>query len=110
MAENIAGLLCYVGGWVTGLVFYLVDERPFVRFHAAQSMVVFGGLHLVYVGLATLFFTRPFGIFGLLSILQLAALALWIVLMVKAYRHETFRVPVVGDLVDKLAARKDTTS
>jgi uncharacterized membrane protein len=109
MAENIAGLLCYAGGWVTGLVFYFIDERPFVRFHAAQSIVVFGLLHLVYIGLSMLFFRGPFGIFGLLWLLQLATLVLWIVLMARAYKGEMFKVPVVADLVDKLVARKDLT-
>ena len=40
MAEKIAGLLCYVLGWLTGLIFFFIDKRPFVRFHAAQSIVV----------------------------------------------------------------------
>ena len=57
MEENVAGLLCYVGGWVTGLIFFLIDKRPFVRFHAAQSIVVFGGLHIVYIILTTIFIT-----------------------------------------------------
>src|SRR5579862_1391437 len=47
MSENVAGLLCYVFGWVTGLIFYFIDKRPFVRFHATQSIVVFGGLHIL---------------------------------------------------------------
>ena len=38
MEENIAGLLCYVFGWVSGLIFLLIDKRPFVKFHAAQSI------------------------------------------------------------------------
>jgi hypothetical protein len=46
LAENVAGLLCYVLGWITGLIFFLTDKRPFVRFHAAQSIVVFGSLRL----------------------------------------------------------------
>ena len=45
--ENVAGLLCYVLGWVTGIIFFLIDKRPYVRFHAAQSIVVFGGLHIL---------------------------------------------------------------
>src|SRR5271168_1511846 len=47
MSENVAGLLCYLLGWITGLIFYLIDKRPFVRFHAAQSIVVFGGLNIL---------------------------------------------------------------
>src|SRR5271170_1046382 len=52
MAENVAGLLCYLLGWVTGLIFYFIDKRPFVRFHAAQSIVVFGGLTVIRIVLA----------------------------------------------------------
>ena len=46
--ENVAGLLCYVAGWVTGLIFFLIDKRPSVRFHAMQSMIVFGALNVLY--------------------------------------------------------------
>ena len=44
-ANASAALLSYVLGWITGLVFLLIDKRPYVRFHAAQSVVVFLGLH-----------------------------------------------------------------
>jgi hypothetical protein len=47
LSENVAGLLCYLLGWLTGLIFLLVDKRPFVRFHAAQSIVVFGFLFIL---------------------------------------------------------------
>jgi len=47
LSENTAGLLCYLLGWITGLIFYLIDKRPYVRFHAAQSIVVFGGLNIL---------------------------------------------------------------
>src|ERR1700677_163601 len=55
MDENVAGLLCYILGWVTGLIFFLIDKRPFVRFHAAQSIVVFGGLTVIRIVLSMLF-------------------------------------------------------
>ena len=51
LQENVAGLLCYVLGWVTGIIFLLIDKRPFVRFHAAQSIVVFGGLTIIRIAL-----------------------------------------------------------
>jgi uncharacterized membrane protein len=57
ISENVAGLLCYVLGWVTGLIFYFIDKRPFVRFHAAQSIVVFGGLTVIRIALGVLFLT-----------------------------------------------------
>jgi uncharacterized membrane protein len=110
MKENIAGLLCYVLGWVTGLIFYFIDKRPFVRFHAAQSIVVFGGLQLIGIVLGVLFgislvtggltgFSLGFALYRLI---QLVGLILWILLMIKAYQGERFRVPVAADLADKI--------
>jgi uncharacterized membrane protein len=110
MSENVAGLLCYVLGWITGLIFYFVDKRPFVRFHAAQSIVVFGGLHIIYFVLAVSFgmsmFTGGFGgfsmIWALYGLVDLAAFILWIVLMIKAYQGTRFRVPIAADIADKI--------
>jgi uncharacterized membrane protein len=114
LAENVAGLLCYVLGWVTGLIFFLIDKRPYVRFHAAQSMVVFGGLHLINIIVGVMFgaglvLTGGWGAFGigwlLYSIINLVALVLWIMLMVKAYQGEKFHVPVAGDIAQNLAGK-----
>jgi uncharacterized membrane protein len=108
MAENVAGLLCYLVGWVTGIVFFLIDKRPFVRFHAAQSIVVFGGLQIVGFVVGIVFGISMFGghtaSFGwaLYSIVNLATFVLWILLMIKAYQGEKFRVPIAADLADQL--------
>ena len=112
MAENVAGLLCYLFGWVTGLIFFLIDKRPFVRFHAAQSMVVFGGLHIISIVLGIFFgagmmFRGGFGAFGmgaaLYGLINLVALVLWILLMVKAYQHEKFEVPIAAGIAKGFA-------
>jgi uncharacterized membrane protein len=110
MAENVAGLLCYLFGWVTGLIFYLIDKRPFVRFHAAQSIVVFGGIHILSVILGMFFGVSilAHGWTGLgagvmlFHLLHLLAFILWILLMVKAYQGERFRVPFAADLADQI--------
>jgi uncharacterized membrane protein len=110
MSENVAGLLCYVLAWVTGLIFYFIDKRPYVRFHASQSIVLFGGLHIVYFVLAGFFgFSFLAGGFAglgfawlLYGVLDLVAFILWILLMIKAYQGERFRVPVVADLAEKI--------
>jgi uncharacterized membrane protein len=109
MAENIAGLLCYVLGWITGLIFYFVDKRPYVRFHAAQSIVVFGGLHVIEIILGMFFGVGMFtGVGGfsmawaLSGLVGLVVFVLWILLMVKAYQGERFRVPVAADLAEKI--------
>jgi uncharacterized membrane protein len=112
MAENVAGFLCYLFGWVTGLIFFLIDKRPFVRFHAAQSMVVFGGLHIISIALGIFFgagmmFRGGFGAFGmgamLYGLINLVALILWILLMVKAYQHEKFEVPIAAGIAKGFA-------
>ena len=114
MEENVAGLLCYALGWITGLIFFLIDKRPFVRFHAAQSLVTFGGLHVIHIILAfaiggSIFVGGFFG-FGsllgiILSILNLIGLIAWILCMVKAYQHERFKLPVIGDIAENIAGK-----
>jgi uncharacterized membrane protein len=110
MAENVAGTLCYVVGWITGLIFLLVDKRPYVRFHAAQSIVVFGGLHIVLIALGMFFgfsllaggwagFSLGWAFY---SLIELLALILWILLMVKAYQGERFRVPFAANLAESI--------
>jgi uncharacterized membrane protein len=107
LQENVAGLLCYVLGWLTGLVFLLIDKRPFVKFHAAQSIVVFGALfilRLVFIFAGWSGGLVGWGIIGMLSILvSLFTLVIWILLMIKAYQHEMFRVPIAADIADGIA-------
>ena len=112
IAENVAGLLCYSLGWITGLVFLLIDKRPFVRFHAAQSLVIFGGLTILYYVLVSVFFAgvgSAAGGFGLVFLLfgavRVLAVVLWIVLMVKAYQGERFKVPFAADIAENIAGR-----
>jgi uncharacterized membrane protein len=106
LSENVAGLLCYLLGWVTGLIFYFIDKRPFVRFHAAQSIVVFGGLMVIRIVLAMLFVSGGLAGFsmgvGLLWLVSVVGLVLWILLMIKAYQGEKFRIPLAADLADQI--------
>jgi len=102
LAENIAGLLCYALGWVTGLIFLLIDKRPWVKFHAAQSIAVFGGLTIIRIGLLFMSHFLGWAIFGLVG---LVSLVLWIFLMVKTYQHETIRIPIAADIADSIAGK-----
>ena len=106
LSENVAGLLCYVLGWITGLIFYFIDKRPFVRFHAAQSIVVFGGLTIIRIVLSMLFVAGgAAGLsvgFGLLTLVSILGVVLWILLMIKAYQGEKFRIPLAADLADQI--------
>ncbi len=110
MAENTAGLLCYVLGWITGIIFFLIDKRPFVRFHATQSIVVFGGLHIIRIVLGAIFGIRfvfggwNWGDLGagilVFHLVGLATFVLWIVLMVKAYQGERFKIPIAWEIAE----------
>src|SRR5213079_122675 len=55
LSENAAAFLSYALGWITGIIFFLLDRRPMVRFHAAQSIVTFGGLHILRILLGMAF-------------------------------------------------------
>ncbi len=98
LQENVAGLLCYVIGWIGGLVFLLLEPKNrFIRFHAMQSIIVFGALSLASALVAWIPFIG--GFFG--AAIGIVAFVLWIVLMVKAYQGELYKVPVAGDLAEK---------
>lgn len=103
VTENLEGLLCYALGWITGLVFLIVEpNNAFVRFHALQSLVTFLGLFVIsfVVGLIPVL-----GILVNVLILPLQ-IVLWILLMVKAYKGERYKLPVVGDFVEKQLGNK----
>ena len=98
LEENVAGLLCYVLGWITGLVFFLIEkENKFVRFHALQSIIVFGILNIA--GIVIGWIPIIGGVIG--ALIGLLALVLWIILMIKAYQGEKFKLPWAGDLAEK---------
>jgi uncharacterized membrane protein len=98
MNQNVAGLLCYLVGWITGLIFFLIEkDNKFVRFHAMQSIITFGGLTMLFMVLG---FIPVLG-WVLFPILGIVQLVLWILLMVKAYQGELFKLPVIGDLAEK---------
>ena len=94
--ENIAGLLCYVLGWVSGIIFLLIEQdNKFVRFHATQSIIVFG---IVTVAGIILSFVPFIG-----WIVPAISFILWVVLMVKAYQGTRFKIPWAGNLAERWA-------
>ncbi len=100
LEPNIAGLLCYVLGWVTGVIFFILEkDNKFVRFHAMQSIITFGAINIAYFILA---FIPIIGwIFGYL--IGALGFVLWIVLMVKAAQGEKYKLPLAGDLAEQLS-------
>ncbi|MGM8211230.1 DUF4870 domain-containing protein [Virgibacillus sp. W0430] len=98
MDQNVAALLTYVLGFITGIIFmFLEKENRFVRFHALQSIITFGGLFILN------FILTAIPIIGWLIGILLAPLSIiiWILLMVKAYQGKYFKLPIVGKLADE---------
>jgi uncharacterized membrane protein len=113
MQENLAGLLCYVFGWLSGLIFLLIDKRPFVKFHGAQSIAFNISFVIVWIGYLIFSFIItaisvaihiPIGFlsFFLMPVIGIAFLGTWIFLMIKAYGHEKFKLPIIGNMVEKM--------
>ena len=97
---NVAALLCYLVGWITGLIFYLIEkDNKFVRFHALQSIVVFGALTVLSIVVSVI----PTIGWQLIPAINVVGLILWIVCMVKGYQGEKFKLPVAGDIAEKNA-------
>ena len=106
LTPNVAGLLCYIGGWISGIIFFILEEKnSWVRFHAAQSIVVFGTI--TFLGI----------IFGLIpvvgsafsSIIFILGFILWIILISKAYSGELYRLPFAGDIAEKMVFPLEVT-
>ncbi len=111
---QLAGLLCYILGIVTGVIFFLIEKtNPVVRFHAAQSIVVSLAMFALAIGLGIVSVISVIlgaiswtlgSLFSLLMMLVwLGAFILWIVLMIKGYSGEKWKLPVVGDWAERLA-------
>ena len=98
LPSNIAATLAYAVGAISGIVFLMIErDDKFVRFHAWQSTLTF-----LAALLASLLVTS-FPVVGwLLNIVLTASLvALWVLLMVKAFSGEKFKLPYVGEIAER---------
>ncbi len=120
LEENVAGLVCYLGLWVTGIIFFLMEkENKTVRFHAMQSIIAFIPLNII--GYLCWYIGKPKwggyygGVYGwnidpgipalmwLSYIIFAITGLLCLILMFKAYQGEKFKLPVIGDIAEKHA-------
>lgn len=93
LPKNTAAALSYVLGWLTGIVFLLIEKDSFVRFHAMQSVITFGAL--------TILAMVPFLGWIISPLVMIVGFVLWLVLIFKAYQGEEFKLPVIGELAKK---------
>ena len=113
MEENVAGLLCYLFGWISGLIFLLIDKRPFVRFHGAQAIALNIAFFVVWIlfwivtvilGFITALMHFPIGFLMvfLFPVVVIGFIAVAIFCMYKAYQREKFKLPIIGNIVEKM--------
>ena len=96
--ENVAGFICYLFGFITGIVFLVVEkESRFVKFHAMQSTITFLGLFVIIL----LFGGIP--VIG--SLIVIFSLILWLVLMIKALQGKRYLLPIVGKMAEGKSGR-----
>ncbi len=96
--QNLEALLCYVLGWITGIVFLLLEkENEYVRFHAMQSLVTFLTLFIISIAIGWI----PILGWLISFLVSILGLILWIMLMIKAYQGETYKLPYAGDFAEE---------
>lgn len=107
MDTNVVGALTYLAGFVTGIIFLVLDPykaNSFVRFHAFQSIffnVAWIAFWIVWMILSAVLTPLTAGIFGLIAlplmlIFIVAGFGIWIFLMYQAYQQKLYRLPIVG--------------
>ena len=111
LSANVAGLLCYVAGWITGIVFIVLEKKSiFVKFHAWQSIMTFGVLTVAHLILSTMLRAIAFATFlpglavfaGVLgTIIWIMMVVLWIILVIQAGTGKMWKVPWAGDWAEK---------
>jgi uncharacterized membrane protein len=114
LAPNIAAMLSYLlFGWIGGLIMYLTQKDREVRFHAAQSILTFGGLTIIWWGAGTIVW--GFGLVGVFGgsvlfvlfypLFNLLSFVLWIFLSVQGYQLKHTKLPLVGAIAEQWAVK-----
>ena len=91
---NVAAALSYLVGFVSGLIFLLVEkDNKFVRFHAMQSTLFFIGIVVIDVLLQVI---PILGALVVIFLLIPLSAVVWLLMMYKAYQGEDYKLPLVG--------------
>jgi uncharacterized membrane protein len=107
LADNVAGMLAYIT-FIPAIIFLVTppyNQSRFIRFHSFQSIFLFVAVVAIQIGLSVLTIV-PFLIFitaPLHMLVALAALVVWIILLLKANQGLMYKLPVIGDLAEKQA-------
>lgn len=101
LPENVASLLCYVLGWITGIIFLIIEpNNKTVKFHALQSIIVFGAFTVIQI----IFGWIPIINVIIGAIVGVLGFILWIVLIVMAAQGKKWKAPIAGNYAEKWSA------
>jgi len=112
MAENVAGALCYLFGFITGIIFLVIapyNQNKLIRFHAFQSIFFSIGVIIISIIIsiimgAVFFSSGGFWTgFMLHRIWDLLVFILWLYMMFSTFNNKKGKLPVIGDLAEKQA-------
>jgi uncharacterized membrane protein len=108
LSDNVAAMLSYLLGWISGLLILFIDRRPYVRFHAAQSVAIFATLNILILALGGFFLGALFPhagtvLYALRHLLELAWLVIAVVLMLRAAGGDRVRVKMASQYGDRAA-------
>ncbi len=108
MQENVAAALCYALGFITGILFLVLEpynRNRNIKFHAWQSIFLSVALLIVNILVGIVFAaTWSFGMFWSIWLLvRLGFFILWIYMMYSAYNNNRVKLPIIGDLAEKQA-------
>ena len=93
LEENVAGFLCYLLGFVTGIVFLVVEKKSsFVKFHAKQSTITFLGLFVIILVIGWI------PVLG--TLVWIFTLILWLILLIEALQGKRYSLPIVGKMAE----------
>lgn len=98
---KLSSMLAYLLGIVGGIVFYAISKDGYVRFHSMQSILLWVAMIVIYFGFMILGFVMPFIMVYFGWIVWLGFFVLWILLMIKSYQGEKFKLPLIGDMAEK---------
>jgi uncharacterized membrane protein len=110
LSTREAATLSYVGWWLTGLIFWLVERRDRqVRFHAAQALAAFGGFAFLICALGGLALVSLSFLPEMFDVLMVAAeiaaalaVLLWLVSVWQVASGHDWRIPIAAGWAERM--------
>ena len=106
MADNVASMLCYILGFITGILFLVIqpyNRNPVVRFHAFQSIFLSVACIAISWALSIMFVMISWTLLSLLMLVRLAMFLFWLYMLLMTYQGKTIVLPIIGPLAQQQA-------